>query len=97
MTDKIEYKYNEPELLKQLAEYIDSTYDQHYAQEKYQATEIIIDSGHGMGFLLGNILKYPKRYSKKGTVEDWRKDLMKLVHYGIIALYVHDLENGNKK
>ena len=90
---KNNYKYNEDIALKQIAEYIDRTYDQHYSQEKYQATEFIIDSGHGTGFCVGNILKYAQRYGRKGTKEEWRKDMMKVIHYGIMQLYIHDLEN----
>lgn len=90
---KNNYKYNEDIALKQIAEYIDQTYDQHYSQEKYQATEFIIDSGHGTGFCVGNILKYAQRYGRKGTKEEWRKDMMKVIHYGIMQLYIHDLEN----
>ena len=31
-----------------------------------KTTEFIIDSGHGEGFCIGNILKYdPQRYGKK--------------------------------
>ena len=37
-------------------------------------------------------MKYAQRYGHKGTPEDWRKDLMKVIHYAIIALYVHDKE-----
>jgi hypothetical protein len=90
---KNNYKYNEDIALKQIAEYIDRTYDQHYSQEKYQATEFIIDCGHGTGFCVGNILKYAQRYGRKGTKEEWRKDMMKVIHYGIMQLYIHDLEN----
>lgn len=89
---EIDYKYNEAELLNQLKAYIDNTYDEHYAQNKYQATEFIIDGGHGTGFTLGNILKYAQRYGHKGSPADWRKDLMKVLHYSIIALYVHDMK-----
>ena len=88
----IEYKYQEDRILKELAEYIDNTYDQHYSQNKFQATEFILDSGHGEGFCIGNILKYAQRYGKKGTKEDARKDLLKVIHYGIIALHNHDKE-----
>ena len=88
----IEYRYAEDRILKELAEYIDNTYDQHYSQNKFQATEFILDSGHGEGFCIGNILKYAQRYGKKGTKEDARKDLLKVIHYGIIALYNHDKE-----
>lgn len=86
----IEYKFNEDKLIEELKEYINSTYDQHYATDKYQATDIIIDSGHGTGFCLGNVIKYAKRYGRKGTLEESRKDLMKILHYAIIQLYVHD-------
>jgi len=89
---KIEYKFNEEKLLQELQQYVDSTYDQHYATEKYQATDIIIDSGHGTGFCLGNVIKYAKRYGRKGTSEDARKDLMKILHYALIQLYVHDID-----
>lgn len=87
---KIEYKYDEDRILKELADYIDKTYGEHYSQNKYQATEFIIDGGHGTGFTMGNILKYAQRYGHKGTPEDWRKDLLKVLHYAIIALHVHD-------
>ena len=92
MSDDV-YKYNEPELVQELMDYIDATYDQHYSQNKFQATEFIIDGGHGMGFALGNVLKYAQRYGKKGTAEDARKDLMKVLHYAVVALYVHDENN----
>lgn len=88
----IQYKYNEGDLLQQVTDYVNATYAQHYSQNKYQATEFIIDGGHGVGFSVGNILKYAQRYGRKGTPEDWRKDLMKVIHYAIIALYVHDKE-----
>ena len=89
-TSSIDYKYAEDRILKELKEYVDQTYSQHYSQNKYQATELILDSGHGEGFCIGNILKYAQRYGKKGSREDARKDLMKVLHYGIIALYNHD-------
>ena len=54
---KIDYKYNEGNTLAELQEYIDSTYDEHYSKNKFQATEFIIDGGHGEGFCIGNIMK----------------------------------------
>lgn len=92
----IKYKYNEANLIDEIKRYIDSTYNQHYSQGDIQSTEIAIDRGRGIGFTLGNVDKYSGRYGLKGTVEDWRKDLMKIIHYAIIALYVHDLEHNNK-
>jgi len=80
----MEYKYKEDQMMQELQEYIDSTYSQHYSQNKYQATEFIIDAGHGLGFCIGNILKYSQRYGKKDGYN--KKDLMKVLHYTIIAL-----------
>ena len=92
-TTEIPYKYNEGEILDELRAYIDATYGEHYSKNKYQATEFIIDSGHGTGFCVGNILKYAQRYGRKGTTEEWRKDLLKVIHYAIIQLHVHDTEH----
>ena len=85
------YKFNEDTNLQELTAYIDGTYDEHYASDKYQATDVIIDSGHGEGFVMGNIMKYAKRYGNKAGKN--RKDLLKILHYGIIMLNIHDTEN----
>ena len=87
---QIDYKFNEKNLITEFQKYIDSTYNSHYSKDKFQATEFIIDGGHGTGFCIGNVLKYAQRYGKKGSKEDARKDLMKVLHYALIQLYVHD-------
>ncbi len=89
------YKFNEDKLLAQFRQYVDKTYTQHYAQNKFQATEFIIDSGHGMGFALGNVMKYAQRYGKKDGYN--RQDLMKVLHYALIALHVHDATQPKKE
>ena len=86
----MKYKYNEEYALEELKNYIDSTYGAHYSKERFQATEFIIDGGHGEGFCIGNILKYAQRYGKKNGKD--RKDLLKVIHYGIIALYINETE-----
>ena len=90
LVTKINYKYSEDKILDELKEYIDGTYNAHYSHNKFQATEFIMDSGHGEGFCIGNILKYAQRYGKKNGKD--RNDLLKVIHYGIIALYVDKLE-----
>ena len=92
MKKQITYKYDEDKTLTELKTYIDNTYNEHYSKNKFQATEFIIDGGHGEGFCIGNILKYAQRYGKKGGKN--RDDLLKVIHYGIIALYVNDHEVG---
>jgi hypothetical protein len=85
----IDYKYSEDRILKEIKEYIDATYGEHYSQNKFQATEFIVDSGHGEGFCIGNIMKYAQRYGKKDGYN--RKDLLKVLHYAIMAIHNHDL------
>src|SRR6056300_173112 len=93
VTETPNYKYNEDTLIKEFKAYIDATYSQHYSRDKFQATEFIMDGGHGTGFCIGNVLKYAQRYGKKGTQDDARKDIMKVLHYALLQLYVHDIEN----
>ena len=85
----IDYKFSEDRILQDIQTYIDKTYGQHYAQNRFQASEFIIDNGHGDGFFIGNIMKYAQRYGKKNGFN--RDDLMKVIHYAILAIHNHDL------
>lgn len=89
-----DYKYNEGRILDEVRAYINGTYGEHYATDKYQATDMIIDAGWGEGFCMGNILKYAKRYGKKNGYD--RKDLLKIIHYAVIQLSTHDREHNSK-
>jgi hypothetical protein len=84
------YKFSEDKLIEEFTDYIDSTYASHYNTNKIQSMENIIDKGHGTGFCMGNVDKYASRYLNKGTREDARKDLMKVLHYALLQLYIHD-------
>ena len=92
---KIDYKFREDDLIQEFKDYINSTYDAHYGQSRLQSSEVIVDRGRGLDFFLGNVDKYNARYGKKGTVDDHRKDLMKVLHYALLALYEHDRQNNN--
>ena len=83
----MEYKFDEKQNLLGLQGYIDQTYSEHYANGKYQATDMIIDAGHGEGFCIGNIMKYAMRYGKKNNKS--QVDLLKIIHYTLIALYLN--------
>ena len=74
---KIDYKFNEEKLLTEFKEYVDATYDAHYSKEK----------------LIGNVMKYAQRYGKKGSDADARKDLLKVLHYALMQLHVHDTKS----
>ena len=89
MKKKIDYKYNESNNILELLKYVNSTYEQHYSKNKFQATEFIIDGGHGEGFCIGNIMKYAQRYGNKNGYN--RQDLLKVIHYALImpVSYTH--------
>lgn len=81
----MDYKFSEDKIIQEIKEYIDKTYTQHYGNSKYQATDMIVDSGHGRGFCIGNIMKYAKRFGKKDGENE--ADIMKIIHYAIILLH----------
>jgi hypothetical protein len=80
----IDYKFNEEDALAVAKQYINDTYNKHYAQGNTQATEFIFDTGHGEGFCIGNIIKYAQRYGKKNGHDE--TDLLKIIHYAIMLL-----------
>ena len=94
MAKKIKYKYDENDNILELLKYVNSTYDQHYSKNKFQATEFIIDGGHGEGFCIGNIMKYAQRYGNKNGYN--RQDLLKVIHYALIMLHVHDKTHSKR-
>ena len=89
------YKFNEDELIRQLKDYIDGTYDEHYAKGKIQTTEFIQSNGDGIPFTRGNIIKYAQRYGSKDGRN--RKDILKVLHYAIIMLHTHDIETKQEQ
>jgi len=94
----VDYKFNEKLLVEEVMDYINSTYATHYGANGLQSSEVIIDRGRGLDFFLGNIDKYNGRYGSKGdSPGDYRKDLMKIVHYGILSLYEHDRRHERVK
>ena len=83
------YLYNEDRYIDEAMKHIDSTYKSHYSGDT-QPTELIIDSGNGAGFCIGNIIKYAARFGKKDGTN--RKDLLKIIHYAVMMLHVIDKE-----
>lgn len=90
----IDYKYNEGSIVQDLADYIDSTYGQHYVGNKEIQT---VDFWESLGSLdttaRDTAIKYLARYGKKNGKN--RKDLLKAMHYIVLMLYIHDKEEAN--
>jgi Protein of unknwon function (DUF3310) len=93
------FKYDEVRILKELRDYIEASYDQsqnHYVgEDNVQAMDLIAASGHGIGFCVGDLIKYSSRYGKKKGQE--RKDIFKILHYAMFLLYFHDKQNPVNK
>jgi hypothetical protein len=87
--DNSKWKYNEEEIVKELLEYIRSTYRQHYSKgdDKIQTLDLIEACGDGESFCRSNILKYASRYDKKGSA---RRDIIKILHYAVLLLNFND-------
>ena len=60
-------KYNEDKILKEIGDYIKSTYGQHYATIKNgtQVQDLLRDVGIDKDFCQANAIKYIARYGKK--------------------------------
>ena len=80
-------KYNEDQLIKEIHDYISQTYRGHYSVGNVQTLDLIDSVGDAEAFCRSNVLKYASRYDRKGTA---RKDIIKIIHYGILLLHFND-------
>lgn len=81
------FKYDEDKTLDQCLEYIESTYKQHYVNDKgVQLMDLFFsDPEEGVVFCKTNAIKYLTRFGKKEGNN--KKDLLKAMHY--IVLLTH--------
>ena len=89
------FKYNEDALLAEPRDYISGTYGQHYSagNDAIQTLDLIEACGDAEAFCRSNILKYASRYDKKGTA---RRDIIKILHYGLLLLHFSDKTNDTE-
>ena len=80
-------KYNEEQIIKEITQYVNNTYDEHYSEGEVQTLDFIDACGDAPAFCRSNILKYATRYDKKGTP---RKDILKIIHYAMLLLHFYD-------
>lgn len=93
---EVPFKYDEARLLKEFDEYVASTYGKHYVgEDNIQSLDLIFATGHGDGFCTGNVIKYSARQGKKAGSQ--RDDIMKVMHYALLLLYLYDKKEAKKK
>ena len=80
-------KYSEDEILKEISDYISTTYKGHYSVGNVQTLDLIDSVGDAEAFCRSNVLKYASRYDRKGSA---RKDIIKIIHYGLLLLHFND-------
>ena len=84
------WKYNEDKILKDIQDYVTSTYGSHYCghNEDYKNTQTIdlmAAKDLATGFCQANILKYGSRYGDKDGRN--KRDLLKVIHYAMLLLH----------
>ena len=87
-------KYNEEQIIKEITQYVNNTYDEHYSEGEVQTLDFIDACGDAPAFCRSNILKYASRYDKKGTP---RKDILKIIHYAMLLLHFSDKGEDDAK
>jgi hypothetical protein len=95
------WKYNEKEILKDIEDYVITTYNGHYCGdekdcENIQTIDLMAAKKLASGFCQANILKYGSRYGNKDGRS--KRDLLKVIHYAMLLLHFDKhytrIENG---
>ena len=83
-------KYNEDKILKEVIDYIEKTYTQHYSVDKsgFQVQDMLRHLDIDKDFCQSNAIKYLCRYGKKSGKN--KMDLFKAIHYIVLLI---DSEN----
>jgi hypothetical protein len=84
------WKYNEDKILKDVEDYVTTTYHGHYCGDSdgyadIQTIDLMAAKKLAAGFCQANILKYGSRYGDKDGRN--KRDLMKVIHYAMLLLH----------
>jgi len=84
------WKYNEDKILKDVKDYVTSTYHGHYCGDEdgyndIQTIDLMAAKKLAAGFCQANILKYGSRYGDKDGRN--KRDLLKVIHYAMLLLH----------
>jgi len=90
------WKYNEDKILKEIKEYLGSTYKSHYTSQesKTQTLDLIESIGDAEPFCRSNAIKYLSRFGKKNGKS--KMDILKAIHYCILLYHFAGLCNETK-
>ena len=88
------WKYEEDKTLKEIEEYLVSTYHSHYTSEqsKTQTLDLIESIGDAEPFTRSNAIKYLSRFGKKNGKS--KMDILKAIHYCILLYHFAGLHKN---
>jgi uncharacterized membrane protein len=91
------WKYDEDKTLKEIEEYLVTTYKSHYTSEtsKTQTLDLIESIGDAEPFVRSNAIKYLSRFGKKNGKS--KMDILKAIHYCILLYHFAGLHNETAK
>jgi len=86
LTSSATQKYGEDDGIKDLKDYVSSTYSGHYTSKNnnVQTLDLIQSVGDAESFCRSNAIKYLSRYDKKGQA---KRDILKAMHYCLLLYY----------
>lgn len=89
------WKYEEDLTMKEIREYLSSTYNAHYTSKdsKTQTLDLIESIGDAEPFCRSNAIKYLSRFGKKGGKS--KQDILKAIHYCVLLYHFSGLHNKN--
>ena len=88
------WKYEEDKTLKEIEQYLVSTYHSHYTSEqsKTQTLDLIESIGDAEPFTRSNAIKYLSRFGKKNGKS--KQDILKAIHYCILLYHFAGLHKN---
>lgn len=88
------WKYEEDKTLKDVEQYLSSTYHSHYTSEqsKTQTLDLIESIGDAEAFTRSNAIKYLSRFGKKHGKS--KMDILKAIHYCILLYHFAGLHKN---
>jgi len=88
------WKYEEDKTLKEIEQYLSSTYHQHYTSQesKTQTLDLIESIGDAEPFTRSNAIKYLSRFGKKNGKS--KMDILKAIHYCILLYHFAGLHKN---
>ena len=87
------WKYEEDKTMKEVRDYLSSTYKSHYTSQdsKTQTLDLIEGIGDAEPFCRSNAIKYLSRFGKKNGKS--KQDILKAIHYCILLYHFSGLHN----